>query len=336
MKKKIIVSSFFVLLITVALLVYWGQWKVKQTELYYSGTIEAKEARIAFQVGGRVTLVHAKEGEFVTKDQTLAELDTSEIQTWCAQSKANMERITKTYQHLEKLLYIYTTTLPAEVARAAAAFEAAKKTEEDALRNKNRYENLFEQQIVSEKDRDAARLNAETATARRMEAEAILNMALGNLGKIDATKKEIEAIKADINQAKAKVDQCLLQLGYAKLKAPLDGVITSRNIEPGEVVTPSREVFTIADLRNVELKIFVEETQIGKVKPGQPVDVKVDTFPEKIYKGTVVFVSPEGEFTPKIIQTKKERVKLVYLVKISIPNPNLELKTGMPADAWLR
>ena len=104
-------------------------------------------------------------------------------------------------------------------------------------------------------------------------------------------------------------------------------------MEPGEVVSPSREVLTIADLSRVDLKIFVDETEIGKVKPGQAVDVKIDTFPNRIFKGTVAFISPEGEFTPKIIQTKKERVKLVYLVKVSIPNPSFELKTGMPADA---
>jgi HlyD family secretion protein len=80
----------------------------------------------------------------------------------------------------------------------------------------------------------------------------------------------------------------------------------------------------------------VEETAIGKVKPGQPVEVRIDTFPNRIFKGTVAFVSPEGEFTPKIIQTKKERVKLVYLVKVTLPNPDYELKTGMPADAWLK
>ncbi|MDP2725501.1 MAG: efflux RND transporter periplasmic adaptor subunit, partial [Syntrophales bacterium] len=119
-------------------------------------------------------------------------------------------------------------------------------------------------------------------------------------------------------------------------KAPFPGIITSRNVEPGEVVTPSREVITLADLSRVDLKIFAGETEIGKVKPGQSVDVKVDTFPDKVYKGVVSFISPEGEFTPKIIQTHKERVKLVYLVKISLPNPDLELKTGMPADAWLR
>jgi len=120
------------------------------------------------------------------------------------------------------------------------------------------------------------------------------------------------------------------------LKSPFSGILTSRNIEPGEVVTPGREVLSLSDLSIVELKIFVDETEIGKVKPGQRVKVKIDTFPDKIYTGTVSFISPEGEFTPKIIQTHKERVKLVYLVKISIPNPDVELKPGMPADAWLQ
>ena len=96
------------------------------------------------------------------------------------------------------------------------------------------------------------------------------------------------------------------------------------------------EVLSLADLSTVDLKVFVDETEIGKVKPGQPVEVKTDTFPTKVYEGHVSFIPPEGEFTPKIIQTRKERVKLVYLVKIAIPNPDLELKSGMPADAWFR
>ena len=91
----------------------------------------------------------------------------------------------------------------------------------------------------------------------------------------------------------------------------------------------------MSDLSLVKLKIFVDETEIGKVKPGQRADVRIDTFPHKVYPGTVGYISPQAEFTPKIIQTHKERVKLVYLVKVFIPNPDLSLKSGMPADAWL-
>ena len=126
------------------------------------------------------------------------------------------------------------------------------------------------------------------------------------------------------------------RLSYTHLKAPLKGIIVSRNIEPGEVVTPGQDIFSLSDLSEVELKIFVDETEIGKVKHGQTAEVKVDTFPDKVFKGKVSFISPEAEFTPKIIQTHKERVKLVYLVKILIPNPEYYLKSGMPADAWLR
>jgi RND family efflux transporter MFP subunit len=146
----------------------------------------------------------------------------------------------------------------------------------------------------------------------------------------------VAVAKALVLSAKAALDLTEIQLAYTELRAPFDGIIVSRNVEPGEVVSSGQEVLTLSDLSNVDLKVFVDETEIGKVKPGQAADVKIDTFPDKTYVGRVSYISPEGEFTPKIIQTHKERVKLVYLVKITIPNPNLELKTGMPADAWFK
>ncbi|MCX5841445.1 MAG: efflux RND transporter periplasmic adaptor subunit [Deltaproteobacteria bacterium] len=180
------------------------------------------------------------------------------------------------------------------------------------------------------------KLNYDTAASRLAEGEALLHSARSNLKRIDATRQDIAAARSQVQAAKAALDQADIQIGYTQLKAPISGIITSRNVEPGEVVSPGREVLTLADLSVVDLKIFVDETAIGKVKPGQKVEIKVDTFPKKVYAGTVSFISPEGEFTPKIIQTKKERVKLVYLVKVSIANPGFELKSGMPADAWLR
>ena len=179
-------------------------------------------------------------------------------------------------------------------------------------------------------------LKYDTATAKMEEAKAALLQAKSNLNKIDAMEKEIAAAQAQVKAGQAAAEQAQLQLGYCRLAAPYQGIITSRNIEPGEVITPSRQVLTLSDLSSVKLKIFVGETEIGRVKPGQKVDIKTDTFPGKVYNGAVSFISPEGEFTPKIIQTHKERVKLVYLVEVTIPNPNLELKSGMPADAWLR
>ncbi len=103
------------------------------------------------------------------------------------------------------------------------------------------------------------------------------------------------------------------------------------------MVTPTRQALALSDLSSVKVKIYVGETEIAGVKPVQKAEVKVDSLPGKIFEGTVTFISPEGEFTPKIIQTQKERVKLrPTSSKSPVSNPNLELKTGMPSDAWLK
>lgn len=336
MKKRIIIVVFIALFISVGFFVYIGQQKTQKGDLYYSGTIEATQANLAFQVSGRVAAVSAKEGHAVVKDQVLAELDRAEFQSRLEQARANMDKSMKNQEQLETMLDVYNHTLPAEVARAEASVAAARYALEDTRKNDQRYEQLFKRGVASAKERDLMKLNFDTAAARLAEGEAILNLARSNLKKIDATRQDVSAARSQVQAAKAAREQTDIQMQYTRLKAPISGVITSRNVEPGEVVSPGREVLTLSDLSRVDLKIFVDETAIGAVKPGQKADIRIDTYPNKVYAGTVAFVSPEGEFTPKIIQTKKERVKLVYLVKISIPNPNYELKSGMPADAWLR
>jgi HlyD family secretion protein len=322
--------------VTVGLLVYFGQKNNREKGLYYSGTIETTQANLSFQVPGRVVKVNVQEGQSVTKDQIIAELDREEFESRYEQAKANLDRAQKTKKQLETMLEISRKTLPSEVARAKANVQSTRDTLRDAEKNYKRFEDLFSKGVITEKERDGMKLTYEVAQSRLAESESVLNLAQGNLTKIDAVKQDIEVATAQINSVNASLSQASIQLAYTQLKSPMDGVITSRNIEPGETVNSGREVITISDLSRVDLKIFIDETEIGKVRPGQKVDVKIDTFPGKTYTGTVSFISPEGEFTPKIIQTKKERVKLVYLVKVSIENPNFELKAGMPADAWLR
>jgi len=332
-KKKIIIVVFVLLFVSVGLFVYVGQKNQKSSELFYSGTIEATQARLSFQVPGRISIVNVEEGQTVKKGQIIAELDRAEFEARYEQASANLDRAQKAKQQLETALEISKKTLPAEVSRAEAGLKSARDSMTDAAKNYRRFEELFHKEVVSEKERDALKLQHDVAKSRVVESESLLRMARGNLERIDAVRDEIATAAAQIDVAKASLDQAAVQLGYTSLKSPLDGVVTSRNIEPGETVNVGREVITISDLQRVDLKIFVEETIIGKMKPGQKVEVTVDTFPGKVYHGTVSFVSPEGEFTPKIIQTQKERVKLVYLVKVSIPNPDYDLKAGMPADA---
>jgi HlyD family secretion protein len=335
-KKKIIIVVFVLLFVSVGLLVYIGQKNKKPGELFYSGTIETTQARLSFQVPGRISMVDVQEGQAVKKEQIIAELDRADFEARYEQARANLDRAQKVKQQLETALAISKNTLPAEVSRAEAALKSARDSMMDAGKNYRRFEELFRKEVVTEKERDTMKLQYDVAKSRVVEGESLLRLARGNLERIDSARDEIATAEAQIDVARASLAQAAVQLGYTRLKSPLDGVVTSRNIEPGETVNVGREVITISDLHRVDLKIFVDETVIGKVKPGQKVEVTIDTFPGKVYNGTISFVSPEGEFTPKIIQTQKERVKLVYLVKVSISNPDYDLKAGMPADARIR
>jgi len=387
MKKRIIIIILAVLLIGTGLWAYIGQLN-SRVNLYYSGTLEATQAELSFQAAGRATDLPVDEGQSVIKDQVLGVLDRAEFQARYDQAKGNLDAAKADLARLELTLDTYKKTLPADVQRYEAGVSALKaqvdqmeagyrsqdiekadsslsslKTSmEMAKKNRERYDKLFSENIVSEKEHDAAVLQYEmalkayeggeanmdqmkegyrsedirAAKAKLAEGEAILKQAKSNLSRIEITEKEAEAAGAKVQAADAAFKLAETQLGYMELKAPFKGTVTSRNIELGEVVSLGQEVFSLADLSSIELKIYVDETEIGKVTPGQEADVTVDTFPDKIFKGKVSFISTEGEFTPKIIQTHKERVKLVYLVKVLIPNPGLELKPGMPADATLK
>ncbi len=335
-RQRIVLIIVVLLLVGVGAFVWIGQLTSRGAEPYYSGQIEAVQSELAFQVAGRVATVNVREGAKVEKGQVLAAIDPSDYLSRLVEARANLDRAIRSRQQLETSLAISKKTLPDDVVRARAAVQVTQDTLDKALRNRDRYEHLFKQGVVSEREWDNVRLEYETSRSRYTEAEAALEQAKSNLSKVDVLNNEIDAASAQVKSLQASEGYSELQLQYTELKAPYAGVIISRNIEPGEVVAPGRQALTIADLSRVDLKIFVPETEIGRVKPGQPVDVKIDTFPGKVFKGNVTFVSPEGEFTPKIIQTQKERVKIVYLVKVSVANPDLELKTGMPADAWLR
>ena len=336
-KKKIIIAAFVALLLGAGLMVWFGQQSLKKDGLYYSGTVEAATiSNLSFQVGGKVVKVLVTEGQRVEKDQPLAELDRAEFEAARDQARATLDRSERSQDQAAALLGVYRKTLPDEVARAEAGLTGARDVLAEAQSNKERYDQLYSRQVVSRKEWETVKLNYDTARSKLAETEAVLRQAKGNLGRIGATEREVEAARAQAAASKAALEQARIQLDRTQLRAPFAGIVTSRNIEQGEVVTPTRQAISLSDLTSVKVKIYVGETEIGNVKPGQKASVKVDSLPGKTFEGTVTFIASEGEFTPKIIQTQKERVKLVYLVEITVPNPNLELKTGMPADAWLK
>ncbi len=154
--------------------------------------------------------------------------------------------------------------------------------------------------------------------------------------KRDEAKTKADSTRANVAQLKAQLALEETRLGYANLDSPLNGFVLLKSALPGEVVQPGAPVFTSIDLNNLWLTAYVNETDLGRVKLNQEAHVETDTFRGKRYPGRVSFISQEAEFTPKYIQTTTERVKLVYRIKVRVDNKSLELKPGMPADAYIR
>jgi HlyD family secretion protein len=294
LKKRIIVIIFMTLLISVGIFVYTTQREVKNRELYYSGTIEATTAELSFQVSGRVDSIPADEGHHVKKGDVLAQLDKSPYLSRYHEAAAHLDQAGKNVDRLETLRGVLEKTLPAEVGRARAAVASANAVRAEARNNRERYETLYKRNVVSRQEWEAVELKYATARAGHMETLAVLRQAESNLKNIEAIQKEIEVAKAEIAAARAALDYAELHLSYTELTAPFEGIVTSRNVELGEVITPGREVLTLADLSEVELKIYVDETEIGKVKPGRKAAVTIDTFRSYLLKGN----SPPKLFKP--------------------------------------
>jgi len=227
-KKRLIIIIFLVLLFGVGIFVYFGQHNVQLKEVYYSGTIEARRAELAFQVSGRVIEILPDEGQFVKKDQTLAELDQSEYEARHEQAKANVESAIKNLQRAETVLEVYRKTLPDEVARAEAgvrvlvaqlkeleagsrqqeierarlAFLTAKDVMEEARRNKQRFEKLFEKALVSEKQWEEVKLRYETASKELEQAKETLDLLEEGV-----RKETLETARARIAEGRALVAQ---------------------------------------------------------------------------------------------------------------------------------
>lgn len=252
----------------------------------------------------------------------------------------------------------------AEVERARALLEGAGAQLELARADYERYKGLRKQGVVSESEYDIVYRRFESALSSYEEAGAGLRSTRENLDlrqegtrseQIAQARQALEQAEANyelvktgprietIEQARAQADVARealrgaqQKLIYTKLFSPSDGIVLSKAAEPGEYVNPGSPVITVGDLDNVWLRAYVNEKDLGLVSLGREVEVTTDAGPGKIHKGKVTFISSEAEFTPKSVQTFEERVKLMYRIKVSIQNPNRELKIGQPADARFR
>lgn len=181
----------------------------------------------------------------------------------------------------------------------------------------------------------AAKAQVTAATRVREQAAAQVKAAQAALDEArnGTTQETKDLADAQVAQAKGALKSATEVQGQTRIIAPCDGRVTLRNVEPGELVTPGQPIIRIADLKHVWTRVYVQETMIGKLKLGQHATVVTDSFGKKVFTGTVSEIAETPEFTPKNVQTKEERVKLVFGIKIALDNPDQELKPGMPADA---
>ena len=306
----------------------WWLWLrdgAARAALEASGTVEATEADLGFQVPGRLARIGPAEGDDVTAGHELAALDTAELQATRSAAAAQVEAARARLSELER------GARREELARAEAAARAACEQEAEAERVAARTQRLFEGGAVSRSERDRAATALKVATAVREQAEQ--SLALVREGPRAET---LEAQRALLRQAEANLGLAEATLANAVIVAPFAGRVTVRHREPGETVAPGAPVLTLLDPDDRWVRIYVPGDRIGWVAIGQTATITADSWPERAYEGRVVRIGSEAEFTPRNVQTPEERTQLVYPVKVRVTgDPDFDLKPGIPADVQL-
>jgi HlyD family secretion protein len=260
-----------------------------------------------------------------------------------------------------RLQLLVTGSRPQEIEAAKAEVDRTRAEMENRRADRDRAQQLYQNNYIAGQEWDSARTAFEIAVANFEKAQknyslvvegprteeiaqaraqveqsrASLKLAKAQRIQLEVLQQELATVRAQVREAASVLEGIQIQIEYSRLLSPTSGIVLVKNVEPGEFVVPGTSVITLGDLENPWLKAFINETDLGRVKLGQKVSVKTDTYPNKTYPGTITFISSEAEFTPKNVQTTKERVKLVYRIKVSLENPHNELKPGMPADGQI-
>jgi len=289
-----------------------------------TGTIESVNVTVSSKVAGQIDALNFKEGDKVKEGDLLLTIDHDLLDIQLRQAQAGVDLAQAQFNLVKNGATKNDIKIQADLVEQARINLDAAKTDRD------RTENLYKENSITKQQYDNALSRYDLAAAQYQTAK-------DNLTKIkNITRPEdIESARANLNKAISAYDLLKQNISDCSVYAPVNGIISKKFVEKGEIVNPQSSLLKISDLETVNLMIYVSETELGKVKLNETADVTVDAYKDKVYKGKVIFISPEAEFTPKNIQTKDERTKLVFGVKLEIPNPQFDLKPGMPADAKL-
>lgn len=321
MGKRIVL--FAILLVAIAAVTWWltraGEGP-DLTRLTLQGNVDIREVQLAFNGSERITALYATEGQTVTAGEVLGELDKQRLSAEVELARAQLGEAERILDRLE------AGTRVEEVRKARADLAAAEAGLSNAELQLARVQKLVADRLAPEERLDNERTAADVARARLDAARAALDLALAG-----PRVEDIAAARARCDALRASLALALKRLEDATLVAPGDGVVRNRMLEPGDMASPQRAVYSIALTDPLWVRAYIEESDLGRIRPGQAAAVTTDSFPGKSYAGWVGYISPTAEFTPKSLETREIRSTLVYQTRVYVCNPEGELRLGMPA-----
>jgi HlyD family secretion protein len=306
-------------------LAYWlVWWETRQPDntLRLQGHMEATETDLAFKVSGIIQYIFFQEGDWVAMKQVVAGLEARDLRDEVDRARA---ALAASQANLTKYEHGYR---PQEIKEAEAQVG---KTKADLVNKKldyERYENLYKRKVVPGITRD--KFQADYLMAKEVHKSAVEQYSMLKEG---YRAEDIDQARGKFKEAQATLELALTRLGYGTINSPVNGVVLVRPMEPGMTAAVGAPVLTLGDMDNIYFQGYIPEKDLAKVKFGMKAYVTSDSYPGKQYPAWVSFISSKAEFTPKTVETYKERVTLVYRCKIRAQNLNYDLKPGMPAEA---
>ncbi|MCK6605202.1 MAG: efflux RND transporter periplasmic adaptor subunit [Ignavibacteriaceae bacterium] len=287
-----------------------------------NGTLESTEVTLSAQSAGEIINLMTDEGLKVSEGDTLIMIDNSSLLLQLQRAEALVEISKAQYDLLVK------GARSEDLKIVEEQFNQASYNYEQAKRDKERGDNLVKTGSITQKQYEDLKLRLEVASSQYTSAK-------NNLEKIKniARPEEVRQAAAKLKEATANAEIIKNAIGKTYVVSPISGVVVKKFINRGEVVNMLTSLIKISDLSSLDLIVYIRGEDLGLVKLGQKAELEIDSYPGRKYEGNITYISSEASFTPKNIQTKDERTKLVYKVKVKVNNPAGELKDGMPADA---
>lgn len=287
-----------------------------------TGTIEAIQVDVSAKITGRIAERPVNEGDRVAAGQLLVSLDEAEQAAEVRRQEAAVRTAQSTLNDL------LAGARREELEDARAALQSASATREWTERDFRRAEGLFRQTLIAAQEVDRARQAYEVAVAQETSArQKLLLLEAGS------RPDQVESARGQLAQARNALDMARTRLKEMTIFSPLDGVVLRKNLEVGELASPGVPILTLMKPSDIWVRAYVPEEEVGRIKVGSKALVAVDAYPARRFPGRITEIASEAEFTPRNVQTKKERVNLVFRIKIAVDNPEGILKPGMPADA---